>query len=606
MTIIKTKSKKAAPDICPEISNKISTRRALSVVKATRQNILEVFSLPSNRNKLPLIITEATSLSLAGFLSVKVPSKRHTWISPSVVSTLTKNPKVFNNRPVNKLVFPSIDSTSGASSTTSSKKMVKKTKSSEKWEQSLVSAIVTPNPFVVPNEILDEIFIASSSMSFKMGQNQSLAVLSNVVSSNRLSLVLEAKQSSSIKSSVLGNWTDQMKTESSPPLISGVTSGDAWETITSRQKFAGLVPGATFKIKLAYVKTVFQSVHGFLGAKSVSKDNVKLFCVEFASQMSLKAVFLVELTSFIHLATLKIAKFLVISESGSPSAAVVLCDIPLGVFAVNIKTALNVFSSVVCIVLKPIGVWQYMVVYFEKLNFAVSALNHWSVLAKLVNFPPDCTAFEISDMISQVGGQTCFIPQSPDSGCHFHFALVMFGSQADLDFAVAKTGMLRKTLKVFKPCFVGSLSYAKTFASPIMSEFFSLVASTSSVAIVNPAVGSRLNSLKKQISDLTVLVKSIVEPVGSLVVLIKKNLLSMKYASNNFANLLVGISKDIACLRSEVDFGNMDYNNMQTAKPSLLNKDTVEHVIALWRMSGAKIRVSVLTDLGGLSHIENA
>ncbi|KAG9293617.1 hypothetical protein G9A89_005620 [Geosiphon pyriformis] len=171
MTITRAKSKKAAPDICLKISNKISTRGALSVVEATRQNVLEAFPLPSNREKLPLVATKSTSTSLAGFLPVKVSSKKHTWVSPNVASIPTKSPKVFNNRPVNKLVFPSIDSTPGASGTTSSKKMVKKTKSSEKWGQSLVSAIVTPNSFVVPNEILDEISVISSDTSSKMGQD---------------------------------------------------------------------------------------------------------------------------------------------------------------------------------------------------------------------------------------------------------------------------------------------------------------------------------------------------------------------------------------------------------------------------------------------------
>ncbi|KAG9297920.1 hypothetical protein G9A89_001229 [Geosiphon pyriformis] len=193
MTTTRTKSKKAAPDICPEISNKISTRRAFSVVKATRQNVLEAFPLPSNRDKLSLVTTEATFSSLAGFSPVKVLSKRHIWVSPSVTSTPIKSPKVFNNKPVNKLVFLSIASTSGAASTSSSKKMVKKTKSSEKWEQLLASAIVIPNPFVVPNEILNEISIALSSMLSKMGQDQLLAVLPNVVSSSRSLPVLETK-----------------------------------------------------------------------------------------------------------------------------------------------------------------------------------------------------------------------------------------------------------------------------------------------------------------------------------------------------------------------------------------------------------------------------
>ncbi|KAG9292968.1 hypothetical protein G9A89_016330 [Geosiphon pyriformis] len=137
-----------------------------------------------------------------------------------------------------------------------------------------------------------------------------------------------------------------------------------------------LVPGATFKIKLAHVKTVFQSVHGFLGAKSVLKNNVKLFCVEFAFYVSLETAFLVELTNSVHLVTLKIAKSLMVSESGSLSAAVVLYNMSLGVSVANIKTALNVFGGVTHVVLKPAGIWQYVVVYFEKLNSAMSALNY--------------------------------------------------------------------------------------------------------------------------------------------------------------------------------------------------------------------------------------
>ncbi|KAG9296988.1 hypothetical protein G9A89_008574 [Geosiphon pyriformis] len=521
--------------------------------------------------------------------------------------------------------------------------MVKKTKSSEKWEQSFASAIVTPNPFVVPNKILDKISVALSDTLSKMGQDQPLAVLLNVVSFSRSLLVLEAKQSPPVGLPVLGNWADQMETESSPSLVSGTTSGGAWETITSRQRFAEwvastLVPGATFKIKLAYVKTVFQSVHGFLDVKSVSKDNMKLFCVEFASQQSLEAAFLVELTSSVHLATLKIAKSLVVFEFGSSSAAVALHDVPLDVSAADVKLALNVFGSVTCVVLKPAGIWQYVVVYFEKLDSAVSVLKHWSVLvgkdsvrilflAKLVNLPPGCTTFEISDMISQIGGRICFIPCSPDSG--------------NLDSAVVKTGTLRKchiwwetsgcqhcfrcqkmghlatdckiflpftpkVSKIFKFRFVGFVSYAKTAALFGLSEFPLLVAS-SAVFAANSAVSSRLDSLKKQISDLAALVKSIVEPVGSLVALVfrllndnaakavqvEKDLISMKSAANNFFNLLVVISKDIACLRSEVDFSDMNYDSMLAAKSSFLSEDTIEHVIALWQMSGAETRSNI-------------
>ncbi|KAG9302047.1 hypothetical protein G9A89_021091 [Geosiphon pyriformis] len=448
-------------------------------------------------------------------------------------------------------------------------------------------------------------------------QDQPLAVLPNVVSFGRLSLVLEAKQFPPVGSPVLGNWADQMETDSSPFLVFGATSGGAWETIISHQRFAKwvastLVLGATFKIKLAHVKTVFQFVHGFLDAKSVSKDNVKLFCVEFASQQSLEAVFLVELTSSVCLATLKIAKSLVVSESGSFPAAVVLCDVPLGVSAANVKLALSVFGSVTRVVLKPAGIWQYVVVYFEKLDSAVSVLKHWLIL---------------------VGKDSVRILPL--------FALVTFDSQGDLDSAVVKTDTLRKCRiwwetpgcqccfrcqeighlamdykisppptpkipKVFKFCFVGFALYAKTIASSGFSEFPLLVTPLAASA-ADPAVGSRLNSLKKQISDLAALVKSIVEPVGFLVALVscffddnaikavqvKKDIISMKSAANNFANLMVGISKNIVCLRSEVDFGGIDYDGILAVKPSFLSEDTVECVIALWQMSGVETRSNI-------------
>ncbi|KAG9305726.1 hypothetical protein G9A89_005124 [Geosiphon pyriformis] len=436
--------------------------------------------------------------------------------------------------------------------------MIKKIKSSEKWKQLLASVIVTPNPFVVPNEILDEISIASSGMLSKMGQDQSLAVLPNMVSSGRSLPVLEAKQSLSVGSSVLENWADQMKTELSSPLISGVTSGGVWKTITNHQRFVGwmastLVSDAIFKIKLAHVKTVFQSVHGFLGAKSVSKDNMKLFCVEFASQMSLEAAFLVKLTSSVYLTTLKIPKSLVISESGSPFATVVLHNVLLGVSAADIKTAFSVFGSVTCVVLKSTGIWQYVVVYFEKLDSAVSVLNYWSVLVSK-------DSVRILPLL------------------HLAFKLIwtlLLPILVCLESAISGRKLLI-ALKMFKPYFVGSLSYTKASAPSVMSEFSSLVASVSPVAVVNSAVRSRLDSLEKQISDLAALVKSIVEPVGSLIALVscllddnavktvqsEKNFLFMKYAFNNFANLLVGMSKNIACLRSEIDFGGMDYDDI--------------------------------------------
>ncbi|KAG9286405.1 hypothetical protein G9A89_014571 [Geosiphon pyriformis] len=218
--------------------------------------------------------------------------------------------------------------------------------------------------------------------------------------------------------------------------------------------------GAIFKIKLAHVKTVFQSVHGFLGAKSVLKDNVKLFCVKFASQVFLEAAFLIELTSSICLVIFKIAKFLVVPESGSLFAVVALCNVLLGVFAADIKTALSVFGVITCVVLKPAGIWQYIVVYFENLVAATSALNHWSVLMS-------------KDKIG-------------------HLAV---------DYKIASPPLL-KASKMFKPHFVGSLSYVKTSVSPVLSEFSLLVIAALPIAVVDSLpIGSMIKVFEQFVNS---------------------------------------------------------------------------------------------------------
>ncbi|KAG9290135.1 hypothetical protein G9A89_010441 [Geosiphon pyriformis] len=586
MTTIKAKSKKAAPNIFSKISNKISTRGALFVVEATRQTILEAFPLPNNYKKLFLVTTEATSLTLASFLPIKIPLKKHTWVSPSVVSIPTKSPKVFNNRFVNKL------------------------------KQSFVSAIVTLNFFVVSNEILDKIFIVLSSMSSKMNQNQPLAVLLNVISSGRFLLVLEAKQLSLVVSSVFENWADQIETESSSLLVSGAAIGVAFI----------LMPNATFKIKLAHIKAVFQLVHGFLDAKSVSKDILKLFCVEFASQVSLEAAFLIELTSFVHLITLKIAKSLVVSEFGSLSAAVVLHNMSLGVFAANIKTAFSVFGVVTCVVLKPVSIWQYVVIHFENLVAVISALNHWSVLvnknsvqiflfvnqqktivfynkfkAKLVNFSPDCTVFEISDM-------------SSDSGHFFYFVLVIFGSQADLDLAVVKTNHLAvdykvaslpfsRTLKMFKPYFISFLFYVKASASSILSEFSSLVTFASPVAVVNSLISFWLVDLEFELAKLSVLVNSIVKPIGFMIKVfeqfVNSNLVSSAALGLRVKEVLVHMSffskavgkleQKVVALKFECSFEDVNISGLYVSLLSF-NNDMFSNLMSLWEHKSAAVK----------------
>ncbi|KAG9297394.1 hypothetical protein G9A89_009478 [Geosiphon pyriformis] len=90
-----------------------------------------------------------------------------------------------------KLVFSALITLITTFTTTASQTATK-AKNSKKQQQTVTTAIVTPNPFVVPDEIFNKIFTAaasllpdmdgnSSSMSSKLGQDQPLAVLPNVV-----------------------------------------------------------------------------------------------------------------------------------------------------------------------------------------------------------------------------------------------------------------------------------------------------------------------------------------------------------------------------------------------------------------------------------------
>ncbi|KAG9294671.1 hypothetical protein G9A89_008150 [Geosiphon pyriformis] len=198
---------------------------------------------------------------------------------------------------------------------------------------------------------------------------------------------------------------------------------------------------------------------------------------------------------------------------------------------------------------------------------------------------------------------------------------------------------LSKIPKVVNSYFVNNVSYAKASVPPTVFGFFSLVASVPlalllaasfAVPVVDSVVKLRLDSMEKQISDLSALVKSVIKPISSLVILVtallndnaakapkvEKDLLIMCNASNGFANLLVSLSKHFASLKTEMEFGNLDNSNISVVKTSLLSKDTVDHVVALWQMCSLEVKgssektrlfsIGVLTDLSGWPYVEKA
>ncbi|KAG9300551.1 hypothetical protein G9A89_002429 [Geosiphon pyriformis] len=226
----------------------------------------------------------------------------------------------------------------------------------------------------------------------------------------------------------------EIELTASPP-FSGAVDGGAWENMASN-----LVPGTTFNIKMALLSFLFQLLSGCIGLKSVLKNAVKLFCMEFASQESLNGATKVAIGDEVFLIIFKIAWSSGVVSVSSPSLSVVLCDVSFGTSFDDIKIALGIFGVVTSVKLKPAGLWQYAVVHFKDTFFAAAAFTHWSVLvrknnirilpvinqndvissrntfkAKLINLLFGYTAFEISNLVSQVGGHTCFIPHFLES-----------------------------------------------------------------------------------------------------------------------------------------------------------------------------------------------
>ncbi|KAG9289405.1 hypothetical protein G9A89_007966 [Geosiphon pyriformis] len=489
--------------------------------------------------------------------------------------------------------------------------MAAKAKNPKKQQQAVTTAMVTLNPFVVPDEIFSKISTAaaspildmddnSSSTSPKIGQDQPLAVLPDVVLSSRSLPIPVAKQS--INPDDLKDWADQMEMESTvPPPVSGASDAGAWVNVNGHQRFSGwvasnLVPGATFKIKMALLSSLFQLLPGCIGLKSVSQDAVKLFCVEFASQKCLNGATKMAIGDEVFLTTLKIARSSGVASVSSLSWSVALHDVLLGASSDNIKSALGIFGVVTSVKLKSAGLWQYAVVNFKDTSSAAATLSNWSVLvrkdsvrilpianqkkvissrdafkAKLVNFPFGCTAFEISDLVSQVGSRMCFIPaplipinvntlqcQSLD---HLAVNYKMLPPLPPKLSSNSAGGLI-----IFKSSsLIGAKSYAKAATSVVppvaaAAADTGLAFSTSPKVVVllllvvssgsDVAVNARLASLETQLSELSLLIKSIVEPVGSLVALVIMLLSTPPVMAEAMKKSVIGLGNQIKAVHA--------------------------------------------------------
>ncbi|KAG9301538.1 hypothetical protein G9A89_008390 [Geosiphon pyriformis] len=408
--------------------------------------------------------------------------------------------------------------------------MAIKAKNSKKQQQAVTTAMVTPNLFVVS----DEIFLAKQS----------------------------------INPDDLKDWADQMEMEStvSSP-VSGAADGSAWENVN--------VFGATFKIKMALLGSLFQLLPGYIGLKSVLQD-----------AESLSGATKVAISNEVFLTTLKIVLSSGVDSLFSLSLSVALHDVSLSTSSNDIKTALGIFGVVTSVKLKPAGLWQYAVVNFKDIFSAAVALFHWSVLvkkdsvrifsianqkevissrntfkAKLVNLPFGCTVFEISNLVSQKTPECCCCYRCQDLN-HLAVDCKMLPSLPPKLPSNSSGGP-----KNFKPSFVGSKSYAKTAvfvvppgaaaANMDLDLSGSLKSATPMLptvpSVFNTAVESRLASLESYLSELFVLIKSLVESVGALVALITKLLSTLSAIDvlvKKCVNELVKQNKDLAAVAS--------------------------------------------------------
>ncbi|KAG9292572.1 hypothetical protein G9A89_006943 [Geosiphon pyriformis] len=487
--------------------------------------------------------------------------------------------------------------------------------------------MVIPKSFVVLDEIFCKISIAaasslsdmddnSSSTSPKMDQDQPLAVLSNVP------IILDD----------LKNWADQMEMESSaPPPTSSAANGGVWENVNGHQRFSdwvasNLVLVATFKIKMALLNVV------------------KLFCVEFASQESLNGATKVAIGNKVFLITLKIAWPSDVASVFFPFLSIALHNVLLGTSSDNIKFAFGIFGVVTSVKLKPIGLWQYVVVHFKDTSSAAAAVfTHWLVLVKknsirilslvnqkevitlrnafkvkLVNLSFGCTVFEI------IGGCTCFIPYSPE--CHHYYRCQDMDHLA-LECKVSPLFLFKVSFnfsngpKVFKSSFAESKFYAKAVA--IVVSFITAAANmnldlggsfkptTFMLSVVssalNIAVESKLASLKSHLGELFLLIKFLVEPVSALVVLVTKLLFTLPAIDVSIKESMAGLAEqnkglaavaivmqkkimclekkcEQACLENVLDNNNIDDNdnNNDKDKDFSVYNNTFEIIMHLW------------------------
>ncbi|KAG9303078.1 hypothetical protein G9A89_005036 [Geosiphon pyriformis] len=293
---------------------------------------------------------------------------------------------------------------------------------------------------------------------------------------------------------------------------------------------------------------------------------LQLYMSEKGQQESLNSATKVAISNEIFLTTLKIAWSSGVASVSSPSLSVTLHDVPLSISSNNIKTALGIFGVVTSVKLKSAGLWQYSVVNFKDTSSAVAAFFNWSVLvrkdsvrilpianqkeiissknafkAKLVNLSFGCTVFEISDLLLHLVGNSwvlSLLQKLPLLSPKLSFNTFDDSSNIKLSFVESKSYAKTAAFVVFPGAAAANMNLdlggsPKTVTSMLSAVFFA----------PNFAVESRLASLKSYFSELSVLIKSLVELVSVLVALVTKLLSTLSAVNVSVKKCVDGLAK---------------------------------------------------------------
>src|ERR1051325_1208392 len=239
----------------------------------------------------------------------------------------------------------------------------------------------------------------------------------------------------------------------------------AWTVVTSKKTFPVLfpyenVPGASLVEKKSAVFDLIGGIIGYLNLDLTSINGAKYFRCTYANKLAAEEACKNAFPNQDNI------KFRMGEEVKSASASAAgfslkIHDIPLDFDKNLFSKFLNKIDKVVSLKYHVRGLYYICHVTFELastaskftdwcVNFGKNSFccypaslskeefdHHRKYGLKLTNLPPSTTPYDLFEIISKVGGRTCFIPKKQDANSYSkeRFAYVQFNSEDDKERA---------------------------------------------------------------------------------------------------------------------------------------------------------------------------